>query len=75
MSKQSTRKPLSIALGAAAGLVLRHVLSRGLLLGGSGIVLGLGLAMATGRFLESLVFEISPSDPVTLASVAGLILA
>jgi predicted permease len=66
---------IQIALGAGAGLVLRHVLRRGLLLGGSGVVLGLGMAMATGRFLESMVFEISPSDPVTLATVAGLVLA
>jgi predicted permease len=64
-----------IALGAATGRVLRHVLRRGLLLGGSGIVLGLALALAGGRFLESLVFEISPSDPATLATVAALILA
>lgn len=66
---------IKIALGAAKGRVLGHVLRRGLTLGGTGIVLGLGLALAVGRFLESLVFEIRPSDPLTLASVAGLVLA
>jgi ABC-type lipoprotein release transport system permease subunit len=35
-----------------------------------GLGIGLGGALALTRMLESLLFEISPTDPVTLAGVA-----
>jgi ABC-type antimicrobial peptide transport system permease subunit len=38
-----------------------------------GAVLGLAGALALGRALSSLVFEVRPSDPVTLATVTVLL--
>jgi ABC-type antimicrobial peptide transport system permease subunit len=49
------------------------VTKQGLLLSGAGIVVGLGLVLAGARFLRSLLFEIAPTDPVTLGG-ATLIL-
>jgi hypothetical protein len=53
----------------------RNVLREGLLLGASGIAVGLAAAVASTRVLRSLLFEVTPTDPVTLGAVAGLLLA
>jgi predicted permease len=66
---------IRVALGAASSdvfhLVLREVLALTL------VALGLGLviSLALGRVLQSLLFEVTPSDPVTLVSVSCLVLA
>jgi predicted permease len=54
------------ALGATARNVLGLVLRQGLLLVGLGVGLGLVGYLVAGRFLRSLVFEITPLDPVSL---------
>ena len=64
---------IRMALGARPVDVLRGVMSRGLLLTGLGVTLGLGVAIAAGRGLSALLFEVSPTDPVTLVSVAALL--
>jgi predicted permease len=68
---QSTRElGLRMALGADASNVLRLVLSRGLLLTTSGVVIGLGLALLLTRLLGNLLYQVSPRDP--LAFVVAL---
>jgi ABC-type antimicrobial peptide transport system permease subunit len=62
-----------MALGAAAGDVLRLILRRTLLLAGGGILLGAAGALAATRVLAKLLFEVKPTDPATFASVAALI--
>jgi ABC-type lipoprotein release transport system permease subunit len=37
-------------------------------------VLGLGLSLFLSRWLESLLFEVAPADPLTLVSVTVLLL-
>jgi predicted permease len=54
------------ALGATMGDVLNLVFGQGLRLVALGIVLGLLGYVAVSRFLRSLVFEVSPLDPVSL---------
>jgi putative ABC transport system permease protein len=71
---QRTREVgIRLALGAGTGDVLRLVLRQGMTLVGLGIVIGLVIAFALARFLGSLLFEVKASDPVTFASVAGLL--
>jgi predicted permease len=64
-----------MALGARAADIIRDVLTQGgrfALLGvGAGVVLAAGLA----QVLEGLLLGISPFDPMTYASVAGLLVA
>jgi putative ABC transport system permease protein len=62
-----------IALGATTADVLRLVLRRGLLLTGAGLLAGLLLAVALGRTLGSLLFEVGPRDPATFAAVAAML--
>jgi len=81
---QSTRElGLRMALGADASNVLRLVMSRGLLLTATGIVIGIALALLLTRLLGNLLYQVSPRDPLafvaafavmTLASVAACFL-
>ncbi|HWH02697.1 MAG TPA: ABC transporter permease [Gemmatimonadales bacterium] len=58
---------IRIALGAATFGVMRLVLGDAGRLVVFGVVLGLGLALASTRFVASLLFGLTPSDPGTLA--------
>jgi ABC-type antimicrobial peptide transport system permease subunit len=40
-----------------------------------GVTIGLLLAVGCGRLLGSLLFEISPTDPITLGLAGGLVVA
>ena len=65
---------IRLALGAAPADVLTLVLGQGLRLVVLGVVLGFFGAVAVGRLLRSLLFQVEPLDPTTFACVA-LILA
>jgi putative ABC transport system permease protein len=66
---------IRVALGARSGDVSRLVLREGLLLGGLGVAAGLVAALASTRLLQSLLFGVTPTDPLTLGVVACLLLA
>lgn len=61
---------IRIALGAATSDVVSGVLKRGLALLAIGLAIGLVVALAVVRTLESFLFEINPTDPATLIAVA-----
>ena len=63
-----------IALGASAARVRRDVLGRATLVIGAGAIAGLGAALATSRLLSALLFEVSPTDPVSLGGACLLLL-
>ena len=66
---QSTRElGLRMALGAGTSNVLRLVLSRGLLLTTTGIMIGIALALLLTRLLGNLLFQVSPRDPLAFAA-------
>ncbi len=74
VSQETREIGIRLALGAGAGRVRGLVLRRGLALAGTGVVFGVVASLATGRLLASQLFQVSPSDPVTLAGVAlGLV--
>jgi putative ABC transport system permease protein len=66
---------IRMALGAVPRDVRRLLLREGFLLGGVGIAIGLGGALALTRVMRTLLFETEPTDPATLAVVAASILA
>jgi len=61
-------------LGAQPHSILRMVLGEGMLLTVIGITVGICGAFTLTRFLASLLFDIKPTDPVTFAGVAALLL-
>ena len=70
---QSTRElGLRMALGARADNLLRLVLSRGLRLTATGIVLGTIAGLALTKPLGKLLYNISPYDPLTFASALAV---
>ena len=64
---------LRLALGARSGQVLSLVLGRGLAILGVGVILGGLLALASGRLLEGVLFEVRPSEPVALVAATVLL--
>lgn len=74
---QSTRElGLRMALGAGTSNVLRLVLSRGLLLTTTGMIIGIALGLLLTRLLGSLLYQVSPRDPLAFAvAFAVMILA
>jgi ABC-type antimicrobial peptide transport system permease subunit len=66
---------IRLALGAQAREVRGLFVRRGLILGGTGVALGLGGALGLTRLMESLLFGISPLDPVTFAAMTIVLAA
>jgi predicted permease len=72
---QGTREiGIRMALGAGAGGVLRLVLGRFLSLACAGLGLGLVGGLLLGHAASSLLFGVTPQDPVTALLVAALLL-
>ncbi len=63
-----------VALGASAAGVRALVVRQGLLLVAGGVALGAVLALWGGRFLQTLLFQVEPRDPLVLGAVALLLL-
>jgi ABC-type antimicrobial peptide transport system permease subunit len=63
-----------MALGADRSDVISLVLRQGLLLVGSGVVLGLVAAAAVTRLLRGLLYGVAPLDPASFAGVAVVLL-
>ena len=74
VSQRTSEIGIRMALGAVRADVMRLVLSHAAKLAGLGTALGVIAAFALARLLKSLVFEVSTSDPVTFASVAGMVI-
>jgi ABC-type antimicrobial peptide transport system permease subunit len=66
---------IRLALGATPWAVIRLVLGQGLVVALAGVSIGLVAALALTRLFGSLLFGVAPTDPVTFAGVAGLLLA
>ena len=75
VSRRRREIGIRLALGAQAADIRRLFVRRGLTVGATGLVLGLAGALGVARLLESLLFGISPLDPVTFAATAVVLVA
>jgi predicted permease len=66
---------IRMALGARREAVLASVLGSGLTLATVGLVAGLAAALALTRLIETMLFDVRPTDPATLVSVAAVIMS
>jgi predicted permease len=75
VTRRTNEMGIRMALGAQSyniyGMVLRQAMTPVVL----GLAAGLGAALAAGRVLASLLYEVSPRDPFTIAAVALLLAA
>lgn len=74
VARRTNEIGVRMALGAAAGDVVRMVLRDSLWLVAGGIVLGLPCAFAVGRVLKTSLFHLEPVDPLTGALAFGALL-
>ena len=74
VSRRTHEIGIRMALGARSRDIVRAVLNQGLRLTLAGLALGFAGALAATRIIRSLLYEVSPTDPLTFACV-GLLLA
>jgi ABC-type antimicrobial peptide transport system permease subunit len=66
---------IRMALGAPAGGVIRLVVGQSVVLTAIGLALGVAGAFVLSRFLSTLLFGVTAQDPITMATVVGVMAA
>ena len=64
---------IRMALGARTSNVLRLILGQGLALAVMGVLAGLCASIVLTRLISTLLYEVSPTDALTLAAVSVLL--
>jgi putative ABC transport system permease protein len=64
---------IRMALGAQHADVLRMLLKQGCRLAASGVAIGIAAAVAVARLMTTLLYGVSPGDPLTFLGVAVLL--
>jgi predicted permease len=75
VSARTNEIGIRMSLGADAGKVQRMFVSEGGILVAAGLVIGTGGAVALSRLIQGLLYGVQPSDPITLATVFGVMAA
>jgi putative ABC transport system permease protein len=73
VSQRTREIGIRMALGAQGGSVVSMVVRQAMILAVVGLVVGVVAALALSRTMTTLLFEMSPTDPVTFATVAGVL--
>ncbi|HEU0179807.1 MAG TPA: ABC transporter permease [Blastocatellia bacterium] len=73
VSERTREIGIRVALGAQRHDVLKLVVAQGLTLALIGAGIGLAGALALTRLMQSLLFEVSATDPLTFAGLAALL--
>jgi putative ABC transport system permease protein len=73
VSRRSREIGVRVALGAGSGDVLRMILSQGLRTIFIGVAIGIAGSLALTRTVESFLFGVTASDPLTFAAVTLLL--
>jgi putative ABC transport system permease protein len=73
VSRRTAELGIRMAVGAQRTTILGMVVMQGLRMSVAGVVLGLGLAIALGRAMTSLLFQVPPADTLTLLASAGVV--
>ncbi len=75
VNQQTTELGIRMALGASASNVKLHVLGQGMAPVAAGILLGVTGALMLVRYMETLLFGVTPTDPMTFVTVAAILAA
>ena len=71
VTRRTNEIGVRMALGAGRAAIARLILRETAVLLAAGAALGVALALAGGRAAKALLFNIAPSDPLTLAMALG----
>ncbi len=74
-SQRTQEIGLRMALGASRSEIMRLVLGRGLVLVAAGVGVGIAAALSVSRLVANLLFNMSPTDPVTFVGVPVILAA
>jgi ABC-type antimicrobial peptide transport system permease subunit len=75
VARRTNEIGIRMALGADPASMLWMVMREILLLVGIGLAVGVPVALVGSRYVASLVFGLSPYDPISMAGAAALLLA
>jgi predicted permease len=73
VARRTNEIGIRMALGAQRATVLAMVIRESMLLVGVGTAVGLATALWAGRFVRTVVYGLSPSDPLTIAAAVMVI--
>ena len=72
VSRRTNEIGIRMALGAQRQAVVALVMRESMILVVVGIVIGIGVALSTSRFVATLLFGLAPTDPVSVAAATGI---
>jgi ABC-type antimicrobial peptide transport system permease subunit len=75
VSQRTHEIGVRMALGASAGTVRRMVVGQGMRVAGLGVAIGLAAALGVSGVMRSMLYGVTPTDPVTFGGIAGLLAA
>jgi predicted permease len=75
VSQRSHEMGVRMALGARLPDILGLVIGAGVRVVAVGVVAGIAVSLALGRIVESLLYDVTPYDPVAMTWAAGILLA
>ena len=75
VTNRSREFGIRLAIGAEPRTLVKLVLGQGLILATSGVVLGVAGAWLATRWMRSLLYDISPTDPIVFTAVPLALLA
>jgi len=74
VSQRTREIGVRVALGADRIRIFGQILGESLMLAGAGIAVGLMASFALTRYLETLLFDVRPTDPAVYTGVSILVL-
>jgi ABC-type antimicrobial peptide transport system permease subunit len=74
VSQRTQEIGVRVALGAARRDVLRLIIGQGLRLAAVGVMVGLAGAFAVTPIIRTLLYNVTPTDPLSFASVAAFLI-
>jgi ABC-type antimicrobial peptide transport system permease subunit len=73
VARRTSEIGIRTALGAQRSQILSMILRESSSLAFFGVVLGIASALALAHFIQSMLYDLTPTDPVTLVTAAALL--
>lgn len=74
VSQRTHEFGVRVALGATGGRIVSHVVGHGVRAVAVGVVAGIVMTLASGRIVGSLLYAVSPGDPVAILVAASVLI-